>query len=140
MTTVPEPNPPGQFDETQLQVGVALAWPLLDDEGGVLLRAGAVIATEEERRFLLKHFSFYAGMAGVAAGSGDGVCVRVGFPISTAQGEMQFEALARVRNVKEGVDADGAIEYGLEFESVSAEQQFALRSFLFDCLSARSYP
>jgi c-di-GMP-binding flagellar brake protein YcgR len=296
MTTVPEPNRPGQFDETQLQVGVALAWPLLDEEGRVLLRAGAVVATEEERRLLLRHFSFYAGKAGVAAGSGDGaardasgdrltlagmrlsigapvgvrssvstsgpmrrskligvstermlfvaaskagnpaatpmtgenvqvvaigaravysfsctvlaVCqqpseylvlsepgvirmlrerkalrvrtrvavryrgedgdeglalgrdlsvrgmslvssrplgevgvgVRVAFPISTAQGEMEFEAPARVRNVKEGVDTDGSNEYGLEFESVSVEQQFALRSFLFDCLSARSYP
>lgn len=298
MTTVPEPNRPGQFDDTQLQVGVALAWPLLDVEGRVLLRAGAVVATEEQRRFLFKHFSFYAGNVGTAAaaGSGDGaahdasnnrltlagmrlsigapvgirssvstsgpmrrskligvsaermlfvaspsagnpaatptagenvqvvaigahavysfsctvlaVCqqpcaylvlsepgairilrerktlrvrtriavryrsedggegfalgrdlsvrgmslvsarplgdvgarVHVAFPISTAQGETEFEAPARVRNVKEGVDADGSIEHGLEFESVSGEQQFALRSFLFDCLSARSYP
>jgi c-di-GMP-binding flagellar brake protein YcgR len=299
MTTVPEPNPPEQFDETKLQVGVALAWPLLDENGRVLLRAGAMVATEEERRFLLKRFSFYADKAGVAAASADGaahdasnerltlagmrlsigapmgirslvstsspmrrskligvsgermlfvasptagksaatpmtgenvqvvaiganavysffctvlaVChqpseylvlsepgvirmlrvrkalrvrtriavryrkegsedggeglglgrdlsvrgmslvsprpvadvgarVHIAFPISTAQGETEFEAPTRVRNVKEGVDTDGSIEYGLEFEAIGVEQQFALRSVLFDCLSARSYP
>lgn len=302
---MPEANLPMPLGEAQLPVGVALAWPLLDEEGRVLLRAGAVIGTEEDRRFLLKHFSFYAGAAGAAAAPQEGaardraahpassterltlagmrlsigapigirslattsspmrrgrligvsaermlfvaapgggktaatpmtnenvqvvaigahavysfsctvlaVCnqpceylvlsepgairtlrerkalrvrtriavryrkdgaqdggealalgrdlsargislvssrpladvgarVHVAFPISTAQGETEFDAPARVRHVKEGVDADGSIEYGLEFEAVSVEQQFALRSFLFDCLSARSHP
>jgi c-di-GMP-binding flagellar brake protein YcgR len=298
MTTVPLQNPAVRLDEAQLPLGVALAWPLLDDEGRVLLRAGGIIATDEERRFLLKHFSFYGGAAGASEqetvldsgahadsnerltlagmrlaigapvgirslgttggpmrrskligvspermlfvaspsagkkafapmigenvqvvaigaqsvyafsctvlalcnqpseylvlsepgairklrerkalrvrtriavryrtdGEGEGLalgrdlsvrgmslisprslaevgaCVHVSFPIRTAQGETDFEAPARVRNVEEGVDADGAIEYGLEFEPVGVDQQCALRSFLFDCLSGRSRP
>ena len=70
---------------------------------------------------------------------GLGSHVHVSFPISTAQLDTQFEAVAVVRNVKDGAAADGGLAaYGLEFESVSGEQQFALRSFLFDCLSAGS--
>ncbi|MGN6318837.1 flagellar brake protein [Trinickia sp.] len=281
-------------DPTQLPVGEPLAWPVLDKDGRLLLRAGAVIATQQEREFLLKHFSFYAGALNLAApvkadsddvqserlksvdmrlsigsplglrgllatsgpmrrsrligsspdralfvtspGAGRlplaltpgenlqvvaigahavfqfactvlavcnqpleylvlsapsgirllrertaarvhtrlavryrtleadteseglglgrdlsvqgmslmsarpvsqvGTHVQVSFPISTALVDTQFEARAVVRNVKESADVDGSLAYGLEFETVSAEQQFALRSFLFDCFSA----
>ncbi|PMS14780.1 flagellar brake protein [Trinickia dabaoshanensis] len=64
-----------------------------------------------------------------------GAQVQVSFPIRTAQVDTQFEAMAIVRNVKDSVAPDGLVTHGLEFESVSGEQQFALRSFLFDCLS-----
>lgn len=286
-------QPTERVDPTQLPVGEPLAWPVLDQDGRLLLRAGAVIATEQERGFLLKHFSFYKGAHGVvspvemdsdgaqnerltsadmrlaigsplglrglratsgpmqrsrligaspdralfvkAPGAGGqplaltkgekvqvvaigahavfqfscavlavcdqpfeylvlsaptgirrlrerkvarvqtrlavryrtqeveseveslglgrdlsvqgmslvsarpvgqvGTQLRVSFPISTAQVDTEFEARAVVRNVKENADADGSLAYGLEFETVSAEQQFALRSFLFDCFS-----
>lgn len=61
---------------------------------------------------------------------------RVPFPISTARIDTEFEAGAVVRNVTDSRDPDGLVAHGLEFESVSGEQQFALRSFLFDCMSA----
>lgn len=292
-------QPSEWVDPTQLPVGVPLAWPILDRDGRLLLRAGAVIATEQERGFLLKHFAFYTGakgfapavgadsdgvpnerltsvdmrlsigsplgLRGVLATSGPmrrsrligatpdralfvtapgaarlplsliqgenlqvvaigahavfqfsctvlaicnqpleylvlsapsgirllrerkvarvqtrlavryrvlqaesesegeveveslglgrdlsvrgmslvsarpvgqvGTYVQVAFPISTAQVDTEFEAHAVVRNVKESADVDGSLAYGLEFETVSAEQQFALRSFLFDCFS-----
>ena len=290
-----EPQPhDAPTDDIRIPVGSALAWPLLDQDGRLLLRAGTVIATEDERRLLLEHFSFYAGAAkpGVQASAAEGagaggpmtlvgmrlsigspiglrsffattsplrrsrvigfspdhslfvatprvgrlplvlavgenvqavaigahavysfgctvlascdqpfhylvlsepgnvrllrarkaarvqtrlavryeasrpegqMCglglgrdlsvrgmslvsprmlgevgshVRVSFPISTAQIDTEFEAGAIVRNVKDSRDADGLVAHGLEFESVSGEQQFALRSFLFDCMSA----
>lgn len=297
MSDSPEPKQHDALtDDVRIPVGSALAWPLLNQDGRLLLRAGTVIATEEERRLLLEHFSFYVGAAkagvqeGAATGAGHGPgermtlvgmrlsigspiglrsffaatsplrrsrvigfspdyslfvatprvgrlplvlavgenvqavaigahavysfsctvlasCdqpfhylvlsapgnvrllrarkaarvqtrlavsyeaprpegntrglglgrdlsvqgmslvsprmlgevgshVRVSFPISTAQIDTEFEAAAVVRNVKDSRDADGLVAHGLEFESVSAEQQFALRSFLFDYMSA----
>lgn len=293
MTSVPEPEQPMQLDEAQISVGEALLWPLLDKQGRLLLRAGTVVATDEERQLLLKHFVFYAGaaQAGAVEGAGspdaaharialadmqlsigspvgfrsarstsgpmqrsrligispnramfvtapsgkqplalsasenvnvvaigshavfsfsctvlavcnqpfgylvlsepgnvrilrarkamrvptrlavryrtdpaDGspdslglgrdlsvsgmslVCARpigevgtrvhIAFPIGAAQSDKEFEAPAVVRNVNDGSDTDGSIEHGLEFENVSAEQQFALRSFLFDYLNS----
>jgi c-di-GMP-binding flagellar brake protein YcgR len=293
MSETPEPMDQEPSAEVAIPVGEPLAWPLLDQTGTLLVRAGSIIASEEERRFLVEHFSFYAGAprptGGVHSGSDDvrgrpitlaqmrlsigspigmrsffaatspmrrgriigfspdrslfataprvgklplvlsvgenvqavaigahavysfsctvlatcnqpfhylvlsepgavrslrerkaarvhtrlavrysaagpdgelqglglgrdlsvqgmsllsphpigglGSHVHVSFPISTAQLDTQFEAVAVVRNVKDGA-ADGLAAYGLEFESVSGEQQFALRSFLFDCLSA----
>lgn len=287
-------QPTEPVDPTPLPVGEPLAWPVLDQDGRLLLRAGAIIATEQERAFLVKHFSFYTGANGLASpvetdsdgvqserltsvdmrlsigsplglrgllatsgpmrrsrligaspdralfvtapGAGRlplaltqgenlqvvaigahavfqfsctvlavcsqplgylvlsaptgirrlrerkaarvqtrlavryraheaepeveslglgrdlsvqgmslisarpvgqvGTHLQVSFPISTAQVDTEFEARAVVRNVKESADVDGSLAYGLEFETVSAEQQFALRSFLFDCFSA----
>lgn len=300
MTTLPEPDPHTMLEAAQIPVGEPLAWPLLDQDGRVLLRAGDVVATDEARRFLVKHFSFYAGATSAAApgradrsreqltlagmrlsigspiglrrgreatgpvrrskligfspermllittpgagrsplvltagepvqvaaigahavysfsctvlavcsqpfdylvlsepGSirllrerkavrvhtrlavrygkaprdesasagesgrepvglglgrdlsvqgmslvsgqvigGVGTRVRVSFPISTAQLDTEFEASAVVRYVKENDGGDEAVEHGLQFEDVTAQQQFALRSYLFDCLSA----
>lgn len=298
MSDSPELNRHEGLDEAQIPVGSALAWPLLDQDGRLLLRAGTVIETQEERRFLLEHFSFYAGAtktavqpggaAGDSHGHGQGEHIalvdmrlsigspigirsfyatssplrrsrvigfspdrslfvsapRVGklpliltvgenvqavaigahavysfsctvlascnqpfhylvlsepgnvrrlrerkaarvqtrlavsyrsalskgeahglalgrdlsvqgmslvsprvlgevgsrvdvsFPISTAQIDTEFKATAVVRNVKDSRETDGLVAYGLEFESMSGELQFALRSFLFDCVSA----
>lgn len=306
MTTLPEPDPDPHalIDGAQVPVGEPLAWPLLDQDGRVLLRAGSIVATEEERRFLVRHFSFYAGAAsdsspahgaasevsnerltlagmrlsigspvglrgrsatsepvrrcrligfspdralfvtapgavrsplasaagekvqGVAIGAhavysfsstvlavcarpldyvvlaepggirmlrerkavrvhthlavrygealqskegqseggsegrplglglgrdlsvrgmslvsaqpvGEvGTRIRVSFPISTAQIDTEFEAFAVVRYVKENDEGDSSVEHGLEFEEINAQEQFALRSYLFDCLSA----
>ncbi|WP_206952522.1 flagellar brake protein [Trinickia acidisoli] len=298
MSDSPEPKQHEQSGEVQIPVGVALAWPLLDQEGRLLLRAGMVIESEEERRFLLEHFTFYTGAAkagtpqgaGSSEGQGQGsvftltdmrlaigaqvgirsffatsspmrrsrvigfspdhalfvtaprvgklplvlgagenvqavaigahavfsfsctvlaACnqpfhyfvlsepgnihilrerksarvqtrlavryrasladgevqglglgrdlsvqgmslvsprmlgevgarVHVSFPISTAQVNIEFEASAVVRNVKDDRSTDGVVAHGLEFETVSAETQFALRSFLFDCLSSNA--
>lgn len=297
MNTLPEPEQHEPLDEVRIPVGEALAWPLLDQDGRLLLRAGAVIATDDERDFLLKHFSFYAGAAtacsphgaaaehvgnggnktftpadmrlsigspagirGVLATSGPmrrgrvigfspdralfvtapgagtlplvlmkgenlqvvaigahavfsfsctvlvacndpfgylvlsepreihllrerkaarvhtrlavryrvqladdevqglglgrdlsvqgmslvsarmlggvGTRVQISFPINTARIDSEFGTSAVVRNVKDSREADGLVAHGLEFETVSADQQFALRSFLFDCLSS----
>jgi c-di-GMP-binding flagellar brake protein YcgR len=298
MSDSPELERHEGIDEVQIPVGSALAWPLLDQDGRLLLRAGTVISTEAERRFLLEHFSFYAGTAkaaaqqGAAAAVGHGHGGRIGlvdmrlsigspigirsffattspmrrsrvigaspdrslfvaaprvgklplvltagenvqavaigahavysfsctvlascnqpfhylvlsepgqvrllrerkaarvqtrlavsyraslpepegethglglgrdlsvqgmslvsprllgdvgshvhvsFPISTVHVDTEFEAEAVVRNLKDSREADGLVAYGLEFEGVSGEQQFALRSFLFDCVSA----
>lgn len=301
MTSLPEPDPHPLLDAAQIPVGEPLAWPLLDQDGRVLLRAGSMVATDEERRFLVRHFSFYAGAApehggasevpndrltlagmrlligspvgvrgllatsgpvrrcrligispdralfvtapgagrlplvltagenvqGVAIGAhavysfsstvlavcarpldyvvlseprgihmlrerkavrvhthlavrygtalpdakgeaqgaseggplglglgrdlsargmslvsaqpvGEvGTRIRVSFPISTVQIDAEFEAFAVVRYVKASDEGDGSVEHGLEFEAISAQEQFALRSYLFDCLSAR---
>lgn len=295
MSDSPELERHEGLDEVQIPVGSALAWPLLDHDGRLLLRAGTVIATQEERRFLLEHFSFYAGAtktavqpvgaagdghghgehialvdmrlsigspigirsffatssplrrsrvigfspdrslfvsaprvgklpliltvgenvqavaigahavysfsctvlascnqpfhylvlsepgnvrrlrerkaarvqtrlavsyrAALAEGDAHGLAlgrdlsvqgmslvsprvlgevgshVHVSFPISTAQIDTEFEATAVVRNLKDSRETDGLVAYGLEFESISGELQFALRSFLFDCVS-----
>lgn len=45
-----------QADKTAVPVGIPLAWPVLDERGMVLMRAGAVIASEEQREFLFQHF------------------------------------------------------------------------------------
>ncbi|MGG1943817.1 flagellar brake protein [Trinickia sp. NRRL B-1857] len=296
MSETPEPMHQEPSAEVPIPIGEPLAWPLLDQNGTLLVRAGSIIASEEERRFLVEHFSFYTGAArpitSAHPSSGDargepitlaqmrlsigspigmrsffaatspmrrsrvigfspdrslfvtaprvgklplvlsvgenvqavaigahavysfsctilatcdqpfhyfvlsepgavrslrerkaarvhtrlavrytsagsdgelqglglgrdlsvqgmsllsphpigeiGSNVHVSFPISTAQLDTQFEAVAVVRNMKHSGAADGLVAYGLEFESVSGDQQFALRSFLFDCLSANS--
>lgn len=46
----------GQADDAVVPVGIPLAWPVLDEHGTVLMRAGAVIASEEQREFLFQHF------------------------------------------------------------------------------------
>ncbi|RDU99395.1 flagellar brake protein [Trinickia dinghuensis] len=296
MSDSPETKRHEPIADAKIVVGAALAWPLLDQEGRLLLRAGTVITSEEERCFLLEHFSFYAGAprtdAPQGASSVDGqaehlavadmrlsigspigmrsfyatsspmrrsriigfspdhslfvtaprvgklplvltagenvqavaigayavysfsctvlaACgqpfhylvlsapgairmlrerkatrvqtrlavtyrepdshdarqglglgrdlsvqgmslvapravgevgarVHVSFPISTAQIDTEFDAVAVVRNVKDSRDADGLVAHGLEFESMSGEQQFALRLFLFDWMNANS--
>ncbi|RDU97306.1 flagellar brake protein [Trinickia dinghuensis] len=296
MSELPESKQREPMAEVHIPVGTPLAWPLLDQEGRLLLRAGTVIASDAERRFLLEHFALYPGTlkheapqgAGSEAGraerltladmrlsigspigvrsafaasspmrrsrvigfspdhalfvvvprggasplvlsegenvqavaigahavysfsctvmatcsqpfhylvlsppgairtlrgrkaarvqtrlavsyraaSADGEAqglglgrdlsvqgmslvsarvlgevgsrVHVSFPISTPQVDTEFEAAAVVRNVSTGSGVDGLVAHGLEFESMNGEQQFALRSFLFDCLSAAS--
>lgn len=51
----------GVAEEASMPVGIPLAWPVLDEHGMVLMRAGAVIASEEQRKFLFQHFRPHRG-------------------------------------------------------------------------------
>ncbi|MGN6667120.1 MAG: flagellar brake protein [Trinickia sp.] len=56
MTTSLPNTHSGASDEALVPVGIPLGWPVLDERGMVLMRAGTVIASEEQRKFLFRHF------------------------------------------------------------------------------------
>lgn len=88
------------LDEPQIPVGTALAWPLLDEDGAVLLRAGDVIASEEERSFLLQHFSLYMGAISSAAGASAKHEDDQEALLTSAQMQLQVGAPLGVRSVR----------------------------------------
>ena len=65
--------------------------------------------------------------------------VRLSFPVKTDDFDVQLDVQAIVRNVNEKGRASDLWTQGLEFEKLSSEQKFALKSFLLDRLAANAH-
>ena len=68
-----------------------------------------------------------------------GARVRLSFPVKTDDFDVQLDVQAIVRNVNEKGRASDLWTQGLEFEKLSSEQKFALKSFLLDRLAANAH-
>lgn len=68
---------------------------------------------------------------------GERLCVA--FHITTQSFDAEFQSVAIIRNVQPGEAPDSLCKHGLEFEGVGAEQQIALKTFVFDRQDAISY-
>lgn len=65
--------------------------------------------------------------------------VRVTFMIKTADLEFEFQAVAVIRNVQSSATSDAPTTHGLEFDQLGAQQQIALKTFIFDQDNAISH-
>jgi c-di-GMP-binding flagellar brake protein YcgR len=68
---------------------------------------------------------------------GERLCVA--FHITTQTLDVEFQCVAIIRNVQPGEAAESLCKHGLEFEGVGADQQNALKTFVFDRQDAISY-
>lgn len=58
--------------------------------------------------------------------------LRVAFYITTQSLDAEFQSVAIIRNVQTSATPDSLCKHGLEFEGVGADQQIALKTFVFD--------
>ncbi|WP_260335263.1 flagellar brake protein [Paraburkholderia sp. MM5384-R2] len=68
---------------------------------------------------------------------GERLCVA--FQIRTRDLDVEFQAVAVIRNVQHHAGSGSLATHGLEFDPMSAEQQFVLKSFVFDHQDATAY-
>lgn len=68
---------------------------------------------------------------------GERLCVA--FHISTQTLDVEFQCVAIIRNVQPGETPESLCKHGLEFERAGADQQNALKTFVFDQQDAISY-